>query len=94
MYGGHAAHGPEGGLVNPDSQKPNDAKVSKEDMESLGAGKTGQNQHDHGNTFSDSALTQIIGVAILEFGVTLHRCVLDRDAESSRWLVEQTPIVS
>lgn len=32
--------------------------------------------HDEGGFVVDSAATQILGVAILEFGVMLHRCVL------------------
>lgn len=65
--GGHAAHGPEGNLayqiegnVDESKLKVSDSKLDIEDQ-----------QH----RVLDSALTQIIGVAILEFGVTLHRYV-------------------
>ena len=34
---------------------------------------TESQDHHHGHSFEDSAATQVIGVAILEFGVLLHR---------------------
>jgi zinc transporter 1/2/3 len=51
--GSHAAHGPEGSLV-----------------ESAGEREKG---NVPGQTDSDSAMARIVGVAILEFGVMLHR---------------------
>jgi solute carrier family 39 (zinc transporter), member 1/2/3 len=57
--GSHAAHGPEGILT-----KIGDEEVNF-DVENL-------RQHDH-DSISDSASGKIIGVAILEFGVLLHR---------------------
>lgn len=79
-HGGHAAHGPEGDLIGAD-QKQRD-EMSTSDIESVGldaAAATTTHRHDHdehhhnGNAFTDKAITQIIGVAILEFGVALHR---------------------
>ncbi|KAK0239072.1 ZIP-like iron-zinc transporter [Armillaria nabsnona] len=66
--GGHAAHGPEGNLayqtegnVDESKLKISDSKLDVEDQ-----------QH----RVLDSAMTQIIGVAILEFGVTLHSVLI------------------
>ena len=56
--GGHAAHGPE---ATDTSSVP---KETKEDVEIA---------VERANVFDHNLLTQIIGVAILEFGVVLHR---------------------
>lgn len=54
-----AAHGPEGDPVNQDSEK----NIS--DVDSF----------DYENGLGNAAAAQILGVAILEFGVILHRQV-------------------
>ncbi|KAG7443574.1 ZIP-like iron-zinc transporter [Guyanagaster necrorhizus] len=61
LAGSHASHGPEG---NPDESKSKSSS-SEVDVE-----------NQHGLRVLDSALTQIIGVAILEFGVTLHSVLI------------------
>lgn len=58
--GSHAAHGPEANFDPTLSSQ----KESSSDIEA-------PKHEDHG--FEDSMSTQIIGVAILEFGVVLHR---------------------
>lgn len=60
--GSHSAHGPEGNLSETNS------KLSRNDDLEMAE------KHQHGH-HTDSALAQIIGVAILEFGVALHRHV-------------------
>lgn len=58
---GHAAHGPES-----PSSEPTESKGGTEsggDIESVTLNRG----------FDDNAMAQIIGVAILEFGVALHR---------------------
>lgn len=73
QHGGHAAHGPEGLLVASESQR----QKRTSDVESLGTEKTEHNPHQHGDeTFLDAGLAHVLGIAILEFGVVLHRCVL------------------
>ncbi|KAF9443584.1 ZIP zinc/iron transport family [Macrolepiota fuliginosa MF-IS2] len=78
VHGGHAAHGPEGSLVGTEIQTTKDDATSSTDIESVGtdgaaAGHSHDYDHHHqGNAFTDKAITQIIGVAILEFGVALH----------------------
>jgi zinc transporter 1/2/3 len=57
--GSHAAHGPEGDLVT-EKQVPRSG-----DLEAM----------NHLKDVADSASAQIIGIAILEFGVVLHRYV-------------------
>lgn len=64
--GSHAAHGPEGTFdpsTLPDSENKPEEKGSS-DIESA--------EHSH-HAVHDSAAAQIIGIAILEFGVVLHR---------------------
>ncbi|KXN87518.1 Zinc-regulated transporter 2 [Leucoagaricus sp. SymC.cos] len=75
-HGGHAAHGPEGVLVSAETQQQEqkDEMASNTDIESVRAEAT--NHHHHGYAFTDSALTQIVGVAILEFGVALHSVLI------------------
>ncbi|KAG1842171.1 ZIP-like iron-zinc transporter [Suillus subalutaceus] len=60
--GAHAAHGPEGGMPNEDSN----SEKTKEDLESA---------HDH-EQLGFAATGQIIGVFILEFGVLLHSMLI------------------
>jgi hypothetical protein len=64
--GSRAIHGPEGGVTDEKSESSKQAGI--EDLEAL------RNQKD----LDDSAIAQIIGVAVLEFGVLLHRCFLQR----------------
>jgi zinc transporter 1/2/3 len=59
--GSHAAHGPESAA----SQTMNEKTDSIDDVES---------QHDHAAT--SSAIAQVIGIAILEFGVVLHSILI------------------
>jgi len=63
-FGSHAAHGPEG-------EFPQDRPVKPIDTTSDEESNTDRTLHRH--TFTDSVTTQVIGVAILEFGVVLHR---------------------
>jgi zinc transporter 1/2/3 len=68
-HGSHAAHGPEGFHPGPEQQEPKpeaselEPSASQEDMEDLEKQKA----------LLDNNAAQIIGVAILEFGVLLHR---------------------
>lgn len=55
--GSHVSHGPEGELIN-------EQEKTKADVESQSSGNP---------MYTESAMAQIIGVAILEFGVVLHR---------------------
>ncbi|KAF5355333.1 hypothetical protein D9758_006057 [Tetrapyrgos nigripes] len=61
--GSHAAHGPESNVM------VDDASLEK-DVEKSGSGNT------HKHHLADSALAQIVGVAILEFGVALHSVLI------------------
>ncbi|KAF8239348.1 ZIP zinc/iron transport family [Tricholoma matsutake] len=63
--GSHAAHGPEGSF---DHLPPNSKLESKMDSTDVEGQPTW--------TIDDSALAQIIGIAILEFGVTLHSVLI------------------
>lgn len=62
--GSHAAHGPEGNISNTSK----DVEAVPSEMTSA---KTEVHQHPH--MILDSVISQVIGVAILEFGVVLHR---------------------
>ncbi|KAJ3784167.1 ZIP-like iron-zinc transporter [Lentinula aff. detonsa] len=63
--GSHAAHGPEGNISNTSK----DVEASPSDMISS---KSDEHQH----RVLDSAISQVIGVAILEFGVVLHSVLI------------------
>ncbi|RDB23651.1 Zinc-regulated transporter 1 [Hypsizygus marmoreus] len=64
--GSHAAHGPE---ANYNVQPQTDPKPEHDsDIESAG--------HAAHNTILDNAVAQIIGIAILEFGVALHSVLI------------------
>ena len=65
-FGSHAAHGPEG-------EFPQDRPVKPIDTTSDEESNTDRTLHRH--HFTESVTTQVIGVAILEFGVVLHRWV-------------------
>ncbi len=65
--GGHAAHGPEGHIAHQIEGNVGESKLNRSDSVS--------DVEDQRHRALDSAMTQIIGVAILEFGVTLHRYV-------------------
>lgn len=73
MGGSHVAHGPEGrgGTVMSDANDDvhSNEKGSKHDVEMSILDK-------HPSSVVDSAATQIIGVAILEFGVLLHSVLI------------------
>lgn len=58
--GSQAAHGPEGALSEPAEKKDIASSGDNESINSVGP-------------MDDNALAQIVGVAILEFGVALHR---------------------
>lgn len=58
--GSHGAHGPEGEPAEPAEKKDIASAGDNESMNSVGP-------------MDDNALAQIVGVAILEFGVALHR---------------------
>ncbi|KAK0501466.1 Zinc/iron permease [Armillaria luteobubalina] len=66
--GGHAAHGPEGNLANQIEGNVDETKLRISDSE--------LDIEDQQHRVLDSAMTQIIGVAILEFGVTLHSVLI------------------
>ncbi|KAG5651620.1 hypothetical protein H0H81_008025 [Sphagnurus paluster] len=79
--GGHAAHGPEG--VYTQGTGPagiTELKVTDQNrMSTSSNGEEGGNTHDHAhahNSVIDNAAAQIIGVAILEFGVALHSTLI------------------
>ncbi|KAI0316008.1 ZIP-like iron-zinc transporter [Amylostereum chailletii] len=83
--GGHSAHGPE---ARPATSEDDIAmETASEDVENQlsfsekehaeGAGHVhthGRERHDH--TMDDSAIAQVLGVAILEFGVMLHSVLI------------------
>ncbi|KAJ8694704.1 hypothetical protein PTI98_007356 [Pleurotus ostreatus] len=58
--GSHVSHGPEGELIN-------EQEKTKADVESQSSGNP---------MYTESAMAQIIGVAILEFGVVLHSVLI------------------
>ncbi|KAF4610702.1 hypothetical protein D9613_006917 [Agrocybe pediades] len=66
--GSHAAHGPE------TSYQPSDVGFTKNESSSSDIESGSEHGHDH--PFSDNATTQLIGVAILEFGVVLHSVLI------------------
>ncbi|KAJ3930695.1 MAG: ZIP-like iron-zinc transporter [Lentinula lateritia] len=65
--GSHAAHGPEGNISNTSK----DVEAVPSEMTSA---KTEVHQHPH--MILDSVISQVIGVAILEFGVVLHSVLI------------------
>ena len=69
--GAHAAHGPE---TRTRDGRDSENAIEYDDNEKIPADleKSAAQVHEHG-LMSDSAVAQIIGVAILEFGVLLHR---------------------
>lgn len=71
--GAHAAHGPEPRVRD---GRDSDNAIEYDDNEKISAdlekSEARVHEHEHG-PMSDSAIAQIIGVAILEFGVLLHR---------------------
>lgn len=75
--GSHAAHGPEGAYNQPataaDVPKAPDEKSNKSGSE---IDSEAQQHAHHANTIADNAAAQIIGVAILEFGVALHSILI------------------
>lgn len=64
--GSHAAHGPEG------AAETGTAPVYSDDK-SESVAKGAHTHHYHGERFDESAVAQIVGIFILEFGVLLHR---------------------
>ncbi|KAK0489107.1 Zinc/iron permease [Armillaria novae-zelandiae] len=66
--GGHAAHGPEGNLAHQIDGNVDETKLRISD--------SNLDIEDQQHRVLDSAMTQIIGVAILEFGVTLHSVLI------------------
>ncbi|KAG6821467.1 hypothetical protein H0H93_010191 [Arthromyces matolae] len=76
-HGSHAAHGPEPTSIPSEANSVNEKNSnnsSNSDVES----HERHHHHAHGahsQTMADNVAAQIIGVAILEFGVVLHRQV-------------------
>ncbi|KZT07469.1 ZIP zinc/iron transport family [Laetiporus sulphureus 93-53] len=74
--GANAAHGPEHRTATETtSEKDTINEVGAGDIEAFPKKHLEQHEHAHAHAvgnFSDSAIAQIIGVAILEFGVLLH----------------------
>ncbi|KAK0501471.1 Zinc/iron permease [Armillaria luteobubalina] len=69
LAGGHAAHGPEGDIAHHiELGNVSESKISASESD-LGV-------EDQQHRVLNSAMTQIIGVAILEFGVTLHSVLI------------------
>ena len=66
--GSHTAHGPEGNNITPPPELIKPSNVSQSSGE-----KDAEEGHSHHAV--DDAMAQIIGVAILEFGIVLHRRV-------------------
>ncbi|KAF5371422.1 hypothetical protein D9757_009999 [Collybiopsis confluens] len=67
--GSHTAHGPEGEMMTSNS--------SSKDVESSGMSQDPQSEtHQHSDSKLDSAVAQVIGVAVLEFGVVLHSVLI------------------
>ncbi|KAJ7694650.1 ZIP-like iron-zinc transporter [Mycena rosella] len=65
--GSHAAHGPEGSQTPPKEHSTGDVEAQRE-----------EHHHHHGELthLDDSASAQIVGIAILEFGVILHSVLI------------------
>ncbi|KAK0217742.1 Zinc/iron permease [Armillaria fumosa] len=69
LAGGHAAHGPEGDIAHQiELGNVGESKINASDSE--------LDVEDQRHRVLDSAMTQIIGVSILEFGVTLHSVLI------------------
>ncbi|THH08542.1 hypothetical protein EW145_g2647 [Phellinidium pouzarii] len=81
--GTHAAHGPEPAITTtshlPDSDSQS-ASGSNVDIEKNMTSAVGTHTHAHGHgkgvIISDSALAQIVGIFILEFGILLHSILI------------------
>lgn len=65
--GRHGAHGPETSLPPPTNTLANPEKIEVQSDSELG--------HSH-NVLTDSAMAQILGVMILEFGVVFHSILI------------------
>ncbi|CAL1715470.1 unnamed protein product [Somion occarium] len=78
--GSHAAHGPESNRqLGGDSSNPQEiAQIEKfpTDVESNASQHKALASHYDDHAVVDSAITQIIGVGILEFGVVLHSVLI------------------
>jgi solute carrier family 39 (zinc transporter), member 1/2/3 len=86
--GGHAAHGPEGTGTPANRPSNSDLELDVEKADTKGQGPSTQSSsHSHSHTHShshnhgsghlgDSALAQLVGIAILEFGVLLHSVLI------------------
>ncbi|KIK63353.1 hypothetical protein GYMLUDRAFT_72072 [Collybiopsis luxurians FD-317 M1] len=64
--GSHAAHGPEGNMIDSNAAKDVEAAAAPSESE----------KHTHTHHMLDAAVSQIVGVAILEFGVVLHSVLI------------------
>jgi solute carrier family 39 (zinc transporter), member 1/2/3 len=78
--GGHAAHGPEG---NPTPSSTDTVDIEKGSAPSSAHLSTNDQSHLHGHSHShkhtaldESALAQLVGIAILETGVLLHSVLI------------------
>ncbi|KAJ7905981.1 ZIP-like iron-zinc transporter [Mycena leptocephala] len=73
--GSHAAHGPEGTQT-----PPKESESGAGDIEDQRLGHSQQHhhqhQHHHHGEVDDSASAQVVGIAILEFGVLLHSVLI------------------
>lgn len=74
--GAHAAHGPE---VPSERESECEDIITEKDQDVESGLKVSDEKHHHHHhpqgTLADSTATQLIGIAILEFGVVLHRSV-------------------
>jgi hypothetical protein len=89
--GSHAAHGPEGNMMDsaasgtgavpddveafPDSTSSTSQTMRSQQSDRDQPGKEAHHHQEpsHSHQILDSAISQVVGVAILEFGVVLHR---------------------
>ncbi|CAK5267311.1 unnamed protein product [Mycena citricolor] len=79
FVGSHAAHGPEGGSATPPKSTQTEAELIEKERDVEESAHQHQHEHHghhHGERFDNSASAQIVGIAILEFGVLLHSVLI------------------
>ncbi|KAF7300914.1 ZIP-like iron-zinc transporter [Mycena kentingensis (nom. inval.)] len=81
--GGHAAHGPEGSQTPPKSSSDLESQTESAPATTPASPMHVHGHHNHhdehgggGGHLGDSAAAQIVGIAILEFGVLLHSVLI------------------
>ncbi|EIW79087.1 ZIP-like iron-zinc transporter [Coniophora puteana RWD-64-598 SS2] len=70
--GGHAAHGPEGNTQVATAGNTNDPLRVDSPVPEKSIEDDKEAQHEHTHVWDHSAVAQVIGICILEFGIELH----------------------